>query len=95
MTKRTRRKDSPGLKAKMALAAIKGEKTLAELPKLFGGHPAPIVAWMAQLQKGRPASSGVVLLLAQATPTVDLMLMHANIGELGLRLPRFSERFLG
>ena len=35
MTKRTRRTHSPGFKAKVALAAIKGEKTLAELAKLF------------------------------------------------------------
>jgi len=35
MTKRTRRTHSPGSKAKVALAAIKGEKTLAELAKLF------------------------------------------------------------
>ena len=37
MTKRTRRTHSPGFKAKVALAAIKGEKTLAELAKLFDG----------------------------------------------------------
>jgi transposase-like protein len=35
MTKRSRRTHSPGSKAKVALAAIKGEKTLAELAKLF------------------------------------------------------------
>ena len=39
MTKRTRRTHSPGFKAKVALAAIKGEKTLAELAKLFDVHP--------------------------------------------------------
>ncbi len=40
MTKRTRRTHSASFKAKVALAAIKGEKTLTELAKLFDGHPA-------------------------------------------------------
>ena len=35
MTKRTRRTHSPAFKAKVALAAIKGEKTLAELAQQF------------------------------------------------------------
>ena len=52
MTKRTRRTHSPGFKAKVALAAIKGEKTLAELAKLFDVHPHQITAWKGQLQKG-------------------------------------------
>jgi transposase-like protein len=42
MAKRTRRTHSPGFKAKVALAAIKGEKTLAELAKLFDVHPHQI-----------------------------------------------------
>ena len=49
MPKRTRRTHSPGFKAKVALAAIKGEKTLAELAKLHDVYPAQIVAWKAQL----------------------------------------------
>ena len=52
MTKRTRRTPSPGFRAEVALAAIKGEKTLAELAKMFDLHPAQIVAWKAQLQEG-------------------------------------------
>ena len=36
----------------MALAAIKGEKTLAELAKLFDAHPHQITAWKAQLHEG-------------------------------------------
>ena len=52
MTKRTRRTHSPGFKAKVALAAIKGEKTLAEFAKLFDVHPHQITVWKAQLQEG-------------------------------------------
>ena len=52
MTKRTRRSQRPGFKAKVGLAAIKGEKTLAELAKLFDVHPHQITACEAQLQEG-------------------------------------------
>ena len=41
MTKRTRRNHTPAFKAKVALTAIKGEKTLAELALLFDVHPEP------------------------------------------------------
>ena len=58
MTKRTRRTHCPAFKAKVALAAIKGEKTLAELAKLFDVHPHQITAWKAQLQDGAAAVFG-------------------------------------
>src|SRR4051812_28617601 len=41
ITKRTRRNHTPGFKAKVALAAVKGEKTLAELAQQFDIHPNP------------------------------------------------------
>ena len=39
MTRRARRTHSPVFKAKVALAAIKGEKTLAELAQQYDVHP--------------------------------------------------------
>ena len=45
MTKRTRRTHAPAFKAKGALAAIKGEKTLAELAQQYDVHPNQITAW--------------------------------------------------
>ena len=49
MTKRTRRNHAPAFKAKVALAAIKGEKTLAELAEQFDIHPNQITQWKSQL----------------------------------------------
>jgi len=84
MTKRTRRTHSPGFKAKVALAAIKGERTLAELAKLFDVHPHQITAWKAQLQEGAAGVFGHGLSAGEAVPVVDLKLLHAKIGELTL-----------
>lgn len=52
MTKRSRRTHSPAFKAKVALAAIKGEKTLAELAQQFDVHPNQITTWKSQLLEG-------------------------------------------
>jgi transposase len=52
MTKRTRRAHSAVLKAKVALAAVKGEKTLAELAQQYEVHASQITAWKAQLLAG-------------------------------------------
>ena len=84
MTKRTRRTHSPGFKAKATSAAIKGEKTLAELAKLFEVHPAQIVAWKAQLQEGAAGVFGAGAAATETAPVVDLKLLHAKIGELTL-----------
>ena len=82
MTKRTRRTHSPGFKAKVALAAIKGEKTLSELAKLFDVHPHQITAWKAQLQEGAAGVFGSGPATAETAPVVALKLLQAKIGEL-------------
>jgi transposase-like protein len=59
MSKRPRRNHSPAFKAKVALAAVKGDKTLAELAQQFDVHPNQITQWKAQLLDGAAGCSGL------------------------------------
>ena len=52
MARRPRRNHSPAFKAKVAVAAIKGEKTLIELAQEFDVHPNQIKQWRDQLLEG-------------------------------------------
>ena len=83
MSRRARRNHTPAFKAKVALAAIKGEMTLSELAQLFDVHPNQITTWKAQLQESaadvfRPGGNGA------ASPAIDVKSLHAKIGELTL-----------
>lgn len=81
MTKRTRRNHSPAFKAKVALAAVKGERTLAELAQQFDVHPNQITTWRGQLLEG---AAGVFGSDSHAEPAIDVKTLHAKIGELTL-----------
>lgn len=83
MTKRTRRNHTPAFKAKVALAAVKGDKTLAELAQQFDVHPNQITTWRGQLLEGAAGVFGGVAEGA-ASPPVDLKELHAKIGQLAL-----------
>lgn len=83
MTRRIRRNHSPAFKAKVALAAIKGEKTLADLAQQFDVHPNQITAWKAQLVEGATEIFGASR--TGVEPAVDLKALHAKIGELTLQ----------
>jgi len=84
MTKRTRRNHTSAFKAKVALAALKGEKTLTELAQMFDVHPNQVTTWKAQLLEGAAGVFGSGSAGSGALPRVDLQVLHAKIGELTL-----------
>jgi len=82
MSRRPRRTHSPAFKAKVALAAVRGDKTLAELAQLFDLHPNQITDWKQQL-----LSRAIDVFGGESTPAepaIDLKVLHAKIGQLAL-----------
>lgn len=84
MSRRPRRNHSPAFKAKVALAAVKGEKTLAELAQQFDVHVNQITTWRSQLLEGAAGVFGSEGGSAAAEPAIDVKTLHAKIGELTL-----------
>jgi len=84
MSKRPRRNHTPTFKAKVALAAIKGDRTLAQLAEQFDVHANQITTWKAQLEEGAADVFGPGSGTGTAQPAVDVKSLHAKIGELTL-----------
>jgi transposase-like protein len=78
--RRGRRSHSPGFKAKVALAALREDKTMAELCKEFELHPTQINDWKRQLLDRAADVFGS----GTAPEPVDLAPLHAKIGQLAL-----------
>ena len=77
MSRRPRRTHSAAFKAKVALSAVRGDKTLAELAQKHDVHPNQITDWKNQLLTRAADVFG-------GEPTVDLKVLHAKIGQLAL-----------
>ena len=83
MSRRPRRNHSPAFKAKVALAAVKGDRTIAQLAEHFDVPPNQITAWKSQLEGSASeifGSGGGT----PAIPAIDVKSLHAKIGELTL-----------
>jgi transposase len=79
--KRTRRNHGATFKAQVALAAVKGDKTLAELAEQFRVHPTQITEWKQQLLV---RAADVFGGLTPSADAPDLKTLHAKIGQLTL-----------
>ncbi|MGI3185721.1 transposase [Nioella aestuarii] len=79
-----RKQHSPEFKAKVALEALKGEQTVADLASRFGVHPTMIHAWKKALLEG---ASGVFERGGKKALEIDeeqVKELHAKIGELAV-----------
>lgn len=90
--RRPRRNHTAAFKAKVALAAIKGEKTLAELAEQFDVHANQITQWKAQLLERATDmfSTPAERTQAQGPSVADL---QAKIGQLTMEID-FLDRAL-
>jgi transposase len=84
MSRRPRRNHTPAFKARVALAAIKSDRTLLEFSEQFDVHPNQITSWKAQLEGGAADVFGPGGGNGTAQSVIDVKSLHAKIGELAL-----------
>jgi transposase len=82
VAKRRRRNHGAEFKAKVALAAVRGDKTLSELAEQFDVHPHQITEWKKQLLERAGEVFGDAR--GKDEPAVDVKAMQAKIGQLAL-----------
>jgi transposase-like protein len=77
-----RKQHSADFKARVAMAALSGEKTLAELSSEFGVHPTMISTWKQELSKRASElfARGNKVPVADAQKVIDDL--HRKIGQL-------------
>ena len=81
MTKRKRRNHSPVVKATVALAAVRGERTLADLAEQFEVHPNQIQDWKKKLVADAEHVFGAGAVEAEHSEQ-ETQQLHAKIGQL-------------
>ena len=80
MTKRPRRNHGAAFKAKVALEALKGDKTLVELAERFEVHPNQITEWKKLLME----RASEVFDKGKPSREPDVKDLHAKIGQLAM-----------
>ena len=85
--RRPRRNHSPVFKAKVALAALKGDVTLAELASRFDVHAHQITQWKQQLvAQAAEVFNADPAARRTGAPPLDVKTRHAKIGQQALEI---------
>jgi len=77
-----RKNHAPAFKAKVALVALSGEKTFAELSSEFGVHQTLIHKWVRQLKDSAAGIFSGEIKTEEARKEKELHELHAKIGQL-------------
>ena len=80
--RRPRRNHSPAFKARVALEALKGEKTVAEIVQPYEVHPNPVTAWKNELLQRATEVFGGGAVEDGGADAEKVRELHAKIGEL-------------
>ena len=89
---RERRKHSPAFKAKVALEAMKGEQTVAELAARYQVHPNQIQTWKKVLVAGATTSFGISKDKEQKSKDALVARLYQQIGQLKVEWDFLEER---
>jgi putative transposase len=83
---RKRRTLGASLKAKVALAAVRGDRTTAQLASRFGVHTSQVTAWKKRLLEGLPELFADGRRQRKDAPTVDEQELYEQIGRLKMEV---------
>ncbi len=90
--KQTRKKHSPAFKAKVALTAIQGDETIAQLASRFEVHPSQIHAWKRALVEGAPGLFTADQKSQEKAKEAEINQFYRHIGQLKVERDFLAER---
>ncbi len=93
--RKTRKRFDVGFKSKVAMEAVKGEKTLAEIASHYGVHPNQVTQWKKRLQEGIPQLFGKKEDRSQRAKDELIDELYRQIGQLKVELDWVKKKYNG